>query len=640
MASQHHDKPLPAEHLDLIQSIAAIAPAEEQDSMTQRLRFNLPFLRERLRCLYGSTADFGNWLEGLLIDLAKIHALRSRDLRALDSARLAEPGWFLSQNMLAYSAYVDRFAGTLPGVQQRIPHLKSLGVTYLHLLPFLRAREHLNDGGFAVASYEETEPALGTMEDLEDLTATLRESGISLCSDLVLNHVADTHVWAMAAKAGSAKHRAYFHCLSKEAAEDYAATLGEIFPETAPGNFTYVPEVDAHVWTTFYPYQWDLNYGNREVFAEMACILLRLANRGIEAFRLDSAAFLWKRLGTNSMNQPEAHWILQAFRAITDIFAPGVLLKAEAIVPTRDLPPYLGQDDALGRECHLAYQSSLMAAAWLSLATENASLACKIIADTPHLPPRTSWLTYVRCHDDIGWNVLKPEFTDGDISALQAASRFFAGAGESYAEGASFQALDPRSVHGTNGMTSALTGFARAKGPEAERQARQRMSLLYGLVLAVGGIPMIYMGDETAQGNDPTPQEHWPAGADGRQLHRPQFDDRRLLEAHSGTASAGAAHAALRRLIGLRQLCPAMAAAVPTRLVPLENPGLLAFMRGPRLCCVFNFTSAPQTVDLNSLSDDRRLGNCHDLVSGATCQATLTLAPWDFAWLQAAPALV
>jgi amylosucrase len=224
--------------------------------------------------------------------VALLHAARSVELRALDAARASKPSWFLEQDMLGYSAYVDRFAGTLYGVAERIPHLRELGVTYLHLLPFLRPRSGDNDGGFAVASYDDIDPRLGTMHDLEALTAQLRRAGISLCSDFVLNHVADDHAWAQGAARGDARLRDYFHLFEDRTIPDrYEQTLVQIFPQAAPGNFTYSESLRAWVWTTFYPYQWDLNYSNPAVFSEMASAMLRLANRGIEVFRLDSTAF-------------------------------------------------------------------------------------------------------------------------------------------------------------------------------------------------------------------------------------------------------------------------------------------------------------------------------------------------------------
>jgi amylosucrase len=113
----------------------------------------------------------------------------------------------------------------------------------------------------------------------------------------------------------------------------YEETLPEVFPDFAPGNFTYYDDWQRWVWTTFNEYQWDLNYQNPHVFAEMLEIILYLANQGVEILRLDAVAFMWKRLGTDSQNQPEAHYILQAWRALTRIAAPGLILKAEAIVP-------------------------------------------------------------------------------------------------------------------------------------------------------------------------------------------------------------------------------------------------------------------------------------------------------------------
>ncbi len=341
----------------------------------RRLSEQNSLLQHRLRQLYGHTPGFEPWYAQLLDQLRQLHRERSAALQALDAAREADPGWFQHQTMLGYCSYVDRFGGDLQGVRSRIDYLRELGVRYLHLLPFLRARAGDSDGGFAVASFDEIEPRLGSMEDLEALTADLRAAGISLCSDLVLNHVADDHPWARAAAAGDAHHRAFFHCFADRTEPDaYEQTLVQIFPRTAPGNFTYVEALNAWVWTTFFPYQWDLNYANPAVFAEIAQAMLRLANRGVDVFRLDSAPYIWKRPGTDCRNQPEAHWVLQALRAVAKLVAPGVLLKAEAIVPTPELAPYFGTGDAHGRECDLAYHSSAMAACWAAVAEQRTDL--------------------------------------------------------------------------------------------------------------------------------------------------------------------------------------------------------------------------------------------------------------------------
>lgn len=608
-----------------------LAPEPAAASFAERQAAHGPALHAHLRRLYGTHPDHAASVARLDELLAASHAARSAELQALDAQRLQDPDWFLSPRMLAYSAYVDRYGGTLAGVAQRIAHLRELGVTYLHLLPFLRARPGQNDGGFAVESYDEIEPALGTLDDLGSLTRALRAEGISLCSDFVLNHVADTHDWARAARRGDPRYRAYFHVLDSEAdVAAYEAGLPQIFPLTAPGNFTYSRELAGWVWTTFYPYQWDLNYANPAVFVDIAAALLRLANRGVEVFRLDSAAFLWKRPGTPCMNQPEAHWILQALRCVVDIAAPGTLLKAEAIVPSRELPPYLGLPDAPGRECHLAYQSSVMTAAWVALAEGSAELLQRVLAETPAVPPHTGWLTYVRCHDDIGWNVLRNALPPQQVPRLAAASRFYAGLAEgSFARGASFQASDANAVHGTNGMAASLLGYDTAHSDAERDAALARLLLLYGVALSVGGIAMVYMGDEFALGNDPTPPALWPPGADGRQLHRPALPESVLAQAADEQSRAGAAWAGLRRLIAARRSVADFAGNVPLRLRASGDARVLAFQRGDVLC-LFNFAASDCTLTLPA-------AGMTDVVSGRRIVGrSLPLPGYGLRWLRGA----
>lgn len=601
-----------------------------------RLARQLPFLRERLERLYGARPGFASWFDKLIGHILQLAHERPAELRALDQQRLAAPGWFLSSHMVAYTAYVDRFAGNLQGVASRVPMLRELGVTYLHLLPFLKARSGANDGGFAVASYDEIEPRLGSMDDLQALTARLRDAGISLCGDFVLNHVSDDHPWAQGAAAGDARLRGFFHVFpDAEHTHLYEGHLGEVFPQTAPGNFTHVDAMGGHVWTTFYPYQWDLNYANPEVFTEMALALLRLANRGIEVFRLDSVAYLWKRAGTPCMNLPEVHWILQALRAVMAIAAPGVLLKAEAIVPTRELPPYFGEADGRDRECHLAYHSSLMSAAWLSVAEQDTGLLREVIAGTLMLPGQASWMTYVRCHDDIGWKVLRPELESAGDEAdtrLSFASSFFEGrTNGSYARGEAFQAHTSGSAHGTNGMTSALVGVAAAQTPAEMELAVRRFLLLYALAFSVGGIPLIYMGDEIGLGN--TPPEVLAAGAvDGRDLHRPAFDAAAWARRHEAGTVEAMVHSGFLRMLKLRRELAGLGADTPARVLPVASGGVLGIARGDRFMAFSNFTGLPQQVTLAQADlDDAALWA--DVLGGQLQGRTLTLQPWASAWL-------
>ncbi|WP_426208767.1 alpha-amylase family glycosyl hydrolase [Massilia sp. TWP1-3-3] len=595
-------------------------PERLRAAASQRFSEREEALREHLAALYGADPALDAWFSTLMETIGRLHGQRPAALHALDAARSAEPGWFTRQSMLGYSAYVPQFGGTLRGVIGRIEHLRELGVTYLHLLPFLRPRAGENDGGFAVASFDEVDPALGSTDDLLALTAALREAGISLCSDLVLNHVADDHPWALGAAAGDPALRQFFHIFPDQSVpERYEQVLGQVFPQAAPGNFTYVDAVQGWVWTTFYPFQWDLNYANPAVLGEMVLALLRLANRGVEVFRLDSTAFLWKREGSSCMNQPEAHQLLQVIRALVDIAAPGVLLKAEAIVPTRALPAYFGS--GAQRECHLAYHSTLMTAGWAALAEQDTALLQAVIDATPALPPEASWLTYVRCHDDIGWNVLRAEA--GDDARLASIARFYAD-GDSFAAGVAFQTSGTRAVHGTNGSAAALAGIETAINAEQRELGVRRLLLLYALALSFGGLPVLYMGDELGMQNDHTYLLDASRAHDTRWVQRAPFDERLFAERADASAVTGELYRRLGELIAARRRLPALAADAPRSVLAAADPALLALARGERFLSLSNFSGLPLVVSLAALQAGAWPGYADQVV----------LQPWAMLWLE------
>lgn len=635
---------------------AAIASTAWQ----QRLARYAPGLRKKLYQVYGKHYEFDVWLNALLNKVATLAQQRSLALVVLDQQRQHDPDWFLQQDMLGYCTYVDRFGGNLQGVKQRIPHLAKLGVRYLHLLPFFRSRQGENDGGFAVSSFEEIEARLGDLDDLRDLTKALREQKISLCADFVLNHVADDHPWALAAKAGDPRYQDFFHTFpDRDLPDQYEQTVGQIFPQAAPGNFSFNPELQAWVWTTFYPYQWDLNYSNPEVFSEIVTAMLGMANLGIEAFRLDSTAFLWKRLGSNCMNQPEAHLLLQALRDIIEIAAPGVLLKAEAIVATADLPAYLGNAERGIKECHIAYHSSLMASSWLALAEQNVELIQAVMRATPDLPAQASWLNYIRCHDDIGWNVLRAEAAgaltgaEGAQQALQRlrhASQFFSGAMNTYADGLSFQASDANAVHGTVGMAASLCGIHSADAEQAQLGIR-RLMLMMGLALSFGGIPVLYMGDELAQMNDRSYQSDPAKNNDDRWLQRPYFDQDAQDHLQDMHRTSSLVFRQLCELLARRRELSCFAAHQPRMLLNTMNTQVLAFVRGVAHSaehCIYlgNFSEQVQTcasaeifaqighTRIESQSDQLAQAHYVDVLSGELIGAVIELPAYSQRWLR------
>jgi amylosucrase len=560
------------------------------DARTQfwaRVNHHLPLALGPLGELYGARHALGPLVEELLAELVAGAAARRAGLRALDAAREVDPAWFQAADRIGYVAYADRFGGTLGGVRARLGHLEELGVTYLHLMKVLRARPGANDGGYAVLDYGEVDPALGTRDDLEALADDLRLRGISLCIDLVLNHTAREHPWAVAARAGSLRHRDYYLVFPDRTMPDrYEATLPEVFPELAPGSFTWDPDLSSWVWTTFNAYQWDLDYRNPAVFVEMLKIMIDLANLGVDVLRLDAIAFTWKRLGTNCQNQPEAHLIAQAYRALMAIVAPAVLLKAEAIVAPSDLVPYLGAHGNLRDECHLAYHNQLMVMLWSSLATQDAALASEALASLPPTPPGTNWVTYVRCHDDIGWAV-----SDGIAAALGLSgpahraylAAFYRGDFPgTFARGAAFStnlAIGDERTVGTTAALCGVTAALAAADDAALDVAISRLVLLYGVVLGFGGIPLLYMGDEIALGNDESYSRDPDLADDSRWANRPWMDWEAAARRRQPGSLESRVFTAMAEMISRRVSCPAMSAGGDTWIHRLPDTAVLAWAR-------------------------------------------------------------
>lgn len=504
---------------------------------------------------------------------------RAYDLRTLDRDRAGDPRWFGTPDMIGYSFYVDRFARNLSGLQLRLGWLNRLGVRLLHPLPMTLPQAGDSDGGFAVADYRAVDPRLGSVDDVRAIARDLHERGMALAMDCVLNHCARDHAWAQAALAGDADKRGYFRIVAQaEEVAAWEAGLDEVFPDTAPGNFTHEPALGGWVWTTFYPFQWDLDWSNPAVFREMLDVLLFWANVGVDVFRLDSAPYLWKRQGTASRNLPETHRLVAALRAGLDAVAPGVALLAEAIEQTREVLPYLEPADG-SRACQIAYHNGAMAALWTALATGDAAPLVTVLDQTRLARADTAWLTYLRCHDDIIWTALRGIVPE---AVLRDCSAFFAGAG-SYAQGRSFQARADAPV-ATVGMLASLLG-----GEGAATLARYRLML--GVLLALPGMPMLYMGDEIGLPND----EAGAAALDARWLHRPAMDWTRA-EAAANDDGPGASFLRITRaLIAARAGSPAFAAAAPAR-AEVTADGVLAIDRGDVLVLA-NFHDAARPID-------------------------------------------
>ena len=485
-------------------------------------------LRARVQRLYGDHPDCGTVLADLEASLSRHLAHRRSDLKALDAEVEAHPRARSASGQSIYTFYVDRFDSDLSGLAGQADYLKALGVRWLHPLPLLMPRPGDSDGGFAVEDYRKIDPRLGDMDGLESLTRDLQAQGIGVILDVVCNHTAREHAWAEAARSGDPRYRDYYITVEDPAdVARWERDLIDVFPDTAPGSFTPDAHMGGHVWTTFYPFQWDLNYANPAVFAEMLEVLLYLASKGVQGFRLDSVPFLWKRPGTSCRNQPEVYWIVEAWRAALSIVAPSVVLIAEAIEGLDEVLPFFGQQSP---GCDLAYSNGVMTALWGALADGDAGIAARLISAASARPDGANWLNYVRCHDDLIWNAIAAYAPPQDLSRW---SRFYGGEAGSFSNGRTFQTAEG-GVPSTNGMTASLVGLDQDASPTG--LPARRLILMYAIIHGLDGWPLIYMGDEIGLTNDETFADDPLRAVDGRWLHRPLMDwDRARLRDQPGS---------------------------------------------------------------------------------------------------------
>ena len=620
----------------------------DADLFDLRLARSAPDLWPMLHTLYGQHPDFADLKQTLLKAMRKAWKSRPDDLKRLDMQRDLEPDWFQRPEMVGYVFYIDRFAGTLSAVHDKLDHLSDLGVTYVHLMPCLKPRPGDSDGGYSVMDYRKVNPRLGTMDELQDLARALRDRGMSLCVDMVLNHTAQEHAWAKKAVAGDSKFQDFYLMFDDDAVPNaYSETLVDVFPDTAPGNFTYQTGLDKWVWMTFNTHQWDLNWANPQVLVEIAKIILFLVNKGVDVLRLDAVAFMWKRMGTRCQSEPEVHLILRALRAVTRIVAPSALHLEEAIVGPAEMLSYFGRGEHDGREGNLAYHNTLMVQFWGALASRDTGLMTHTLrSHFPETLTNATYATYIRCHDDIGWAI-----TDEDAHASGVSgqghraflSDFYEGVFDgSFARGVLFQVNEETGDKRISGSFASLAGLERARS-EADADgialAVQRMLLGNALIASFGGVPLIYMGDEIALTNDYgylAVPEH---AHDSRWVHRPRMDWD-LLDAATGAPDTPEAQvlAGTRHIYARRKATPQLHGAVPTRILDPENRGILAFARvaptGP-MVCLFNLTETWHPVTLDWLRY-HGVTRFHDALADSPIVSdpdTFALAPYGRVWL-------
>ncbi len=565
------------------------------------------------------------------------YALRSPELREWDQARAAVPDWYKGNEMLGMQMYTNCFAGTLKGVRKHLDYIKETGTNYLHLMPLLESPEGRSDGGYAVSDFRKIDPSFGTMQDLSDLSRDCHESGISVCLDFVMNHTSEDHEWAKRARAGEKEYQdRYFFYDNWDIPNEYEKTVPQVFPTTAPGNFTWCPEAEKVVMTMFYPYQWDLNYRNPVVFNDMTSNMLNLCNHGVDIIRLDAVPYIWKEIGSTCRNLPQVHTLVRIMRMATEIVCPGTLLLGEVVMEPSKVVPYFGTVEK--PECHMLYNVTTMATTWHTVATKDVRLMKHQLGQVFALPKEYVFLNYLRCHDDIGWGLdyaFLKRFGVDEVQHKKFLSDYFQGHfPDSDARGELYND-DPRLGDARQcGTTASLCGIEAAEFENNEWKKERSVRLdimLHAFLFTQSGIPIIYSGDEIGQLNDYTYHDDPLKMDDSRYIHRGNFQWDEAEKRLDPEAREGKIFTAIRRMEEIRMEHPVFEAQADAWVVETWNDHILGigrYYKGEKMIALFNFGENEETAWINEVED------YEDMLTGeARVPRAVVIPAFDFVWL-------
>ena len=553
----------------------------------------------------------GNAYRYFIDMLYRAYEARPESLKNMDRAREAYPDWYRGHDLVGMLMYVNAFAGTLNGVREKIDYISDCGVNYLHLMPLLESPKGRSDGGYAVSDFRKVQPELGTMEDLFALSEACHERGIAVCLDFVMNHTSEDHEWAKRARAGEKEYQdRYFFYDSWEIPNAYEQTVPQVFPTTAPGNFTWCEEAKKVVMTTFYPYQWDLNYANPTVFNDMTENMLYLCNHGVDVVRLDAVPYIWKALGTQCRNLREVHTLVRMMRIVCEIVCPGTLLLGEVVMEPSKVVPYFGTVDK--PECHLLYNVTTMASIWHTVATKDVRLLKHQMEQVFALPKQYTFLNYLRCHDDIGWGLdygFLRWFGQEEVPHKKYLNDYLTGKYPgSFARGELYND-DPRLGDARLcGTTASLCGIeaAEKRGDKAAlSDAIRRDTMLHALMFTMSGVPVLYSGDEIAQENDYGYHDDPLKAEDSRYLHRGDLNWEKAARRNDANAPEGRVFRAIRRQEELRAYYRVFDDAADTWTLETQNDHVLGigrYYQKEKLLALFNFSDEPQVAWVHDLS--------------------------------------
>jgi amylosucrase len=537
----------------------------------------------------------------LVQTIIKGYKSRRSVLKERDNLKLEEGHWFLSNQLAGMSLYVDRFCGDIANLTTKLDYFARLGINFLHLMPLFESPKDESDGGYAVSNFRKIDPRFGTLYDLHVVQELMRRNNMYLMMDIVLNHTSRLHEWAKKARDGDEHYQNYFYFFDNRTIPDeYDLSMPEIFPESAPGNFTYIPECGKWVMTVFHSYQWDLNYTNPMVLVEMLDNILFYANLGIDLLRIDAPAFIWKQPGTTCQNLPQAHTLLQLIKQCVQVAVPGMALLGEAIVAPGEIMKYFGTGKYLAEECDFAYNATQMALQWDALASGDTRVMMAAQYEILKKPFGTSWITYTRSHDDIGLGYEDYMIVQAGWNAFEHRSfikNYYAGIFPgSPAMGALFSSNPKTGDARISGTLASLCGLENALNKNSENDTTisiNKILMMQALSFFIGGMPMLFYGDELGYTNDYSYLDDPGKSYDNRWMHRPVMDWGKLKQIEVKGTTEERIFSGTQKLLQIRRKLPVLADLSNLAWLTPQSKHIASFIRtglGKKLYGLFNFS--------------------------------------------------
>jgi amylosucrase len=568
--------------------------------------------------IYSKAEDIEFQYNRLVETITNAYLQRSTFLKEKDAAKTEH--WFLSNAITGMSLYVDRFCDGLQNLPNKLDYLKELGVNFLHLMPLMESPANESDGGYAVSNFRKIDSKFGTNKDFENVVTAMQKDNMYLMLDIVLNHTSHHHEWAVKAKAGDKYYQDFYYTYSDRSIPDQMdATMPEIFPESSPGNFTYNAEMQKWVMTVFHDYQWDLNFSNANVFNAMLDTIFYYANLGVDILRIDAPAFIWKQMGTGCQNLPQAHTLLQLIKQCVQVATPGMALLGEAIVAPKEIMKYFGTGNYYAKECDVAYSATNMALQWDTLATGDTKIYLASQHDVLQKPYGTTWITYTRCHDDIGLGYEDEKIHQVGFNPYEHRKfikEFYSG-GHHYstATGALFS-VNPKTqdarISGTLASLCGLENAIKSDNKASIEIAIKKIVLMQAHTMFIGGIPMLFYGDEVGYTNDYSYLKDEGKSYDNRWLHRPLIDWSKNDKYKITNTVEQKIFTATQQMIALRKKLNVFADKNNIEYLTPHNVHILGFVRrveNKKVFCLFNYSNQVQHLTWYAFKEKKMNGS-------------------------------